>query len=104
VVLLAVGRRFDWAAIGVCVVATFVMPLAWNAILRTTGATGAFSHDLRFSPFPISWQDTGTGVFTLAGTMTALAFGPLRKQSAARAAALALIAAAAALVVDVYLY
>lgn len=35
----------------------FVMPLAWNTILRLTGSTGAFSHDIPFRPFPVSWQD-----------------------------------------------
>lgn len=44
-------------------------PLAWNLILR---ATGAFSHDIPFKPFPISWQDTGSAVFTLAAASTAI--------------------------------
>jgi hypothetical protein len=35
--------------------------LCWNLVLRTTGANAAFSHDLPFRPFPISWQDTGSG-------------------------------------------
>jgi len=32
--------------------AAFVMPMAWNLILRTTGATESFSHDLPFTPLP----------------------------------------------------
>jgi hypothetical protein len=75
--------------------AALVMPICWNTILRLTGATDAFSHDLPFRPFPISWQDTGSGVFTLAGA--ALAYAP-------RTARLALWTALAALLVDIYLY
>ncbi len=44
----------------------FTGPLTWKSILRATGATGAFSHDIPFRPFPISWQYTGSGVFALA--------------------------------------
>jgi len=91
-VLLAVG------------VAAFLMPLAWNLILRDTGATGLFSHDLPFRPFPISWQDTGSGVFTLAGASVLLALGPGRDEEPDRVAHWALLAALAALVIDVYTY
>jgi len=38
--------------------AAFLMPICWNLTLRCTGATDTFS-DL---PFPVSWQDTVTGV------------------------------------------
>jgi uncharacterized membrane protein len=91
-VLLAVG------------VAAFLMPLVWNLILRDTGATGSFSHDLPFEPFPISWQDTGTGVFTLAGASVLLAFGPGRRDRPDRVSLWALLTALAALLVDVYTY
>ena len=87
-----------------CALAAFLLPLAWNTILRTTGATGAFSHDLRFEPFPISWQDTGTGVFTFAGAALGLAVWPARRDSADRAAMVGLLTAVGALVVDVYVY
>jgi hypothetical protein len=81
-----------------------VMPVAWNTILRRTGSTGAFSHDLPFRPFPISWQDVGTGVFTLAGA--AVAFGLLASPADPPAGTirLALWTALAALLVDIYLY
>ena len=59
--------------------AAFLMPIWWNLILRWTGATGAFSHDLPFRPFPVSWQDTGSGVFTLAGAAIALTLGVARR-------------------------
>jgi len=84
--------------------AALVMPLIWNSILNVTGAIGVFSRDLPFPAFPISWQDTGSGVFTLAGASVALMIGAARNFRPRRIAALALATAAAALVVDVYFY
>jgi hypothetical protein len=84
--------------------AAFVMPVFWNSILTWTGAIDLFSHDLPFILFPISWQDTGSGIFTLAGAGFALMLGACRKDPAPKVAYLALAAAAAALVVDVFLY
>lgn len=84
--------------------AAFAMPLTWNLILRTTGATGSFSHDLPFRPFPISWQDTSSGVFTLAGAALLIALGPGRNDTPARVARLALVTAVAALLIDIYTY
>jgi hypothetical protein len=84
-------------------VAALVMPVAWNIILRITGATSAFSHDLPFRPFPVSWQDVGTAVFTLAGA--AVAFAATSPDAPARRALqLASWTAVAAFVVDIYLY
>ncbi|UUL77339.1 hypothetical protein NG819_07620 [Pseudarthrobacter sp. Fe7] len=94
-------RRVGVVAMGA---AALMMPMAWNSILNWTGAIGLFSHDLPFPPFPISWQDTGTGVFTLAGAALALMVGPCRGDAGRRIAATAALAALAALVVDVYLY
>jgi hypothetical protein len=84
--------------------AAFLMPLAWNTILRATGATPAFSHDLPFRPVPISWQDTGSGVFTLAGAMLALALATGAREPAPRLARLALGTAIATLLIDIYTY
>jgi hypothetical protein len=84
--------------------AALVMPVFWNSILTWTGAIDLFSHDLPFILFPISWQDTGSGIFTLAGAGFALMLGACRKDPAPKVAYLALAAAAAALVVDVFLY
>jgi len=83
--------------------AALSMPLA-NLILRTTGATGSFSHDLPCKPFPISWQDTGSGVFTLAGAPLVLALGPGRDGTPGRVAALSVLTAVAALLLDTYTY
>jgi hypothetical protein len=43
----------------------FAGPVAWNAILRATAANQFFV-DAPIPVFPISWQDTGSGVFALA--------------------------------------
>jgi hypothetical protein len=98
------GRCRRPAVLAFSALAAFLMPLAWNAILRQTGATGLFSHDLRFRPFPISWQDTGSGIFTLAGAAMLLALGPGRNDQPPRVTALALWTALGALLIDIYSY
>ena len=80
--------------------AAFLMPICWNLTLRCTGATDTFS-DL---PFPVSWQDTGTGVFTLAGAATALSLGVCTKDPARRTELRALWAALGAFLIDIYTY
>jgi hypothetical protein len=84
--------------------AAFVMPVFWNLILRWTAATAAFSHDLPFRPFPVSWQDTGTGVFALAGAAIALSLGATGNEPARRVGHLALWTALAAFLIDIYTY
>jgi len=85
-------------------VAALGMPLFWNSVLNWTGATGMFSHDLPFPPFPISWQDAGSGIFTLAGAAPLLMLAACRKDPPRRIAVLSIAAALAALIVDVYFY
>jgi len=51
-------------------------PAAWNAILNTVRAPEFFT-DAPIPVFPISWQDTGSGVFTLALGALMLGLGPL---------------------------
>lgn len=85
----------------------FVPPICWNLILRRTGATGPFSHDLPFRPFPVSWQDTGSGVFTLAarGRRSRVVPRSMRlRDSARRLARLALCTALGAFLIDSYAY
>lgn len=77
--------------------------IAWNAILHATGGQQFFV-DAPIVVFPISWQDTGSGVFALAATSLALGLGPERHSTAATATRLAALAGAAALAVDIYLY
>lgn len=87
------GNRRRPAVVLTAGLAALVMPLAWNLMLRKTGATGLFSHDLPFKPFPISFQDTGSCVFTLAGASVALGLGAARDETAPRVARLALLTA-----------
>ena len=91
------------AAIIAASLAAAVGPLAWNAILRATHGTSFFV-DAPILVFPVSWQDTGSGVFALATAAVLLGAGPLRSAPARRATVLAVLAGLSALVVDVYLY
>ncbi len=84
--------------------AAFLMPLWWNSILRWTGATQAFSHDLPFRPFPVSWQDTGSGMFTLAGAAVALTLIAGTHEPAPATLKLASWTALAAFLIDIYTY
>jgi hypothetical protein len=85
----------------------FLGPVSWNWVLRSTGATGAFSHDAPVPPMPISWQDVGSAVTTLALAGVLLGLGPLHANAnanARRSSVIALLSALAALLIDVYLY
>ena len=77
-------------------------PLAWNAILHHTG--GDFFVDAPIVVFPISLQDTGSGVFATALSALLLGFGPLRSASGRRLALAATLCGLGALLVDIYLY
>jgi hypothetical protein len=77
-------------------------PLAWNTILHHTG--GRFFVDAPGYVFPISLQDTGSGVFTTALATVLLGFGPLRAANGHRLAVTAAACGIAALLVDIYLY
>ncbi len=83
--------------------ATAAAAIGWNAILRATHASNFFT-DAPIAFFPVSWQDFGSGVFTLAAASLLLAVGPLRTATPRRVAALATACALCAFLVDVYLY
>jgi hypothetical protein len=103
-VLVLLRRERSAAVLIPALAATFVGPLAWNAILhRAATRPNGFFVDIPFKPFPVSWQDTGSGVFTLAAA--SLLFGlTLRHETAGRVTSLAVTAAAVAFLVDIYLY
>jgi hypothetical protein len=101
VALAAPGNRLT-AGTGAAVGAA-AGPIAWNAILRATHASTFFT-DAPLVILPASWQDTGSGVFTIATTAIVLGLGPLGGQPARRVVPLALLAGLAAFLVDVYLY
>jgi len=75
----------------------------WNAILRAANGSRFFvDAPLRF--FPVSWQDTVSGVFAFAATTLAYGLGPLARQPARRVMMYSILCGVAALLVDVYLY
>ena len=97
-------RERSPAVLTATVAAAFLGPLAWNAILHRAATPGdGFFVDIPFKPFPISWQDTGSGVFALATAFVLLGL-TLRREPAVRVLGLATTAAVVALVVDVYFY
>jgi hypothetical protein len=77
-------------------------PLAWDLILRHTG--GDFLVDAPGVVFPVSFEDTGSGIFATAFGVLLLGFGPLRAASGRFVAVTSLVCGLAALLVDVYLY
>jgi len=83
-------------------IAAMLGPLLWDLILRHTG--GDFFVDAPGVVFPVSFEDTGSGVFATAIAGLATGLGPLRAASGRRVACTALACGVAALVVDVYLY
>ena len=103
-VFVFVRRERTGVVLVPALVATFLGPLTWNAILHraATDADGFFV-DIPFKPFPVSWQDTGSGVFTLAVASLFLGVA-LRRERAGRVLDLALTAAAVAFLVDIYMY
>lgn len=91
------------AVVMTAAVAAFLGPFAWNAILRATEGRSFFV-DAPVAVFPVSWQDTGSGVFTLAAAAALLGVGPLVRDPGRRLITVASLAALSSLLVDVYLY
>jgi hypothetical protein len=77
-------------------------PLLWDLTLRHTG--GDFFVDAPGYVFPISFEDTGSGVFATALSALVLGFGPLRAAPAKQLALAAATCGVVALLVDIYLY
>ena len=95
-------RERRLAVIVVAGVAATLAPLLWDLILRHTG--GRFFTDAPGVVFPVSYEDTGSGVFATALASLLLGFGPLRAASGRRLALTAAVCGLAALLVDIYLY
>jgi hypothetical protein len=98
--LLLRERRSAVLATGV--LAAILGPLLWDLILRHTG--GDFFVDAPGLVFPVSFEDTGSGVFATAVGALMSGLGPLRAATGRRVAITALTSGVAALLVDVYLY
>jgi len=102
--LLALALRERRAAVLFVGAASAVLgPVAWNAILHGVDARGFFV-DAPVTIVPVSWQDTGSGVFTLAAAALLLGIGPLAHLPGRRLAITAALCGLAAFLVDVYLY
>jgi hypothetical protein len=97
-----IGRERRPSVLGVIAAAALLGPLAWDLILRHTG--GNFFVDAPGYVFPVSWEDTGSGVFAAAIAALSLGFGPQRADPGRRVAVNVLICGLAALLVDTYLY
>ena len=97
-----VVRAREWAVVVTAALAGTAGPLTWNLILRHTG--GNFFVDAPGYVFPISLQDTGSGVFATALAALLLGFGALRAATGRRLASTAAACGLAALLVDIYLY
>jgi len=102
--VLVIARERRMLVLAACGLTAFLSPLAWNIILRTTETTSMFSHDLPFRPFPVSWQDVGSGVFTLGGSSALLSLAVARSQRAAEVGVLAALTMLGAFLVDIYAY
>lgn len=102
IALVLFGRERSVRLLAPALVATFAGPVAWNAILHSTHSSEFFT-DAPIPAFPVSWQDTGSGVFTLALAAVLLTLAlPTAKSS--RTLSLAGICAVVAFLVDIYLY
>lgn len=98
--VILVFRELRPLPLALVAVTAAAAPIAWNAVLRSTSSPDFFV-DAPLAVFPVSWQDVGSGVWTLA---LAGAVQGLSQASARRGVALALVTAAAAFIVDIYLY
>ena len=100
--LLIVGERRAGVLLA-GTLAALLAPIGWNAVLRATHAREFFT-DAPISVLPASWQDTGSGVATIALASLFLAAvvprEPLRRAVFRTAVPCGLVA----FLVDVYLY
>jgi hypothetical protein len=101
--VLAVRRDRRPALLAAAALAGALGPLLWNAILHRVGA-GEFFVDAPVAIMPASWQDAGSGVFTVAVGGVLLGLGPLRDEPGRRVAVCSLLCGLGAFLVDVYLY
>lgn len=90
------------AVVVIAALAAGLGPLLWDLVLRHTG--GDFFTDAPGHVFPVSFEDTGSGVWATAIGAVLLGLGPLRDATGRRVALAALVCGLSALVVDVYLY
>ena len=73
----------------------------WNLMLNIRHA-GVVDGDIPFKPFPISWQDVGTAVFTFAAVTLTLLATIHRNEPGRRTLTIAGIATLGVLIIDIY--
>ncbi|HUQ23143.1 MAG TPA: hypothetical protein VM049_09015 [Gaiellaceae bacterium] len=101
--VLAVRRDRHLDVIGAAALSGAAGPFLWNAILHRVGGSEFFV-DAPVAVMPASWQDTGSGVFTVAVAALVLGFGPAGAEASRRVALLSVLCGLGAFLVDVYLY
>ena len=99
-VAVALARERGPMTLALVTLTALLGPIAWNAVLHSAGSDDFFV-DAPVAVFPVSWQDVGTGVWTLA---LAGALQGLSQKVARRGALLALCTAVPAFLVDIDLY
>ena len=100
VAVFLAARERDRLTLALVIAGALVGPIGWNAVLHGRNARGFFI-DAPIGAFPVSWQDVGSGVWTLAAASVLLG---LRGGSPRRIVVLSVLTALVALLVDVYLY
>lgn len=103
VLVFLIGRERRVGVIAAAAAGAIAGPVAWNAILIAVDGSQFFV-DAPVPWFPVSWQDTGSGVFTLAALLLIFGAGPLRAATGRRVLVLSVLAALAAFLTDIYLY
>lgn len=101
--VFAVRRERHFDLLAASALSGAVGPFLWNAILHRVDGREFFV-DAPVAVMPASWQDTGSGVFTLAVAAVVLGFGPMRAEAGRRVAVYSLLCGVGAFLVDVYLY
>ena len=98
--VVTLGRERSLLVLSLVAISALAGAVGWGAVLQTAG-NDDFFHDAPIAVFPVSWEDVGTGIWTLAVTASSMGLVMSRPR---RAASLALLTAVAVFLVDVYLY
>ena len=101
-VLVVLGERQP-RTLAVTAVGLMAGTWLWNAMLNIRHAK-VIDGDIPFTPFPISWQDTGTGIFALAFSTGLLLATTMRHHPGIRTLKIAGIASACCCIIDIYFW
>lgn len=101
-VLWALGERAPQTLIATAL-AVFAGTFLWNFMLNVRHA-GVIDGDIPFALFPISWQDTGTGIFSFGAAALTLMATTHRNEPGRHTLKVAGLAALTAFLIDVYFW